>query len=40
MYLFNIFGDDIMMWNVMLVCLINVGEIMKFILWELEVYKR
>lgn len=39
-YLLNIFGDDIMMRNVMLVRSINAGETMKSILREQEVYKR
>lgn len=39
-YLLNIFGDDIMTRNVMLVRSINAGETMKSILREQEVYKR
>lgn len=39
-YLLNIFGDDIMKRNVMLVRSINAGETMKSILREQEVYKR
>lgn len=39
-YLLNIFGDDIMTRNVILVRSINAGETMKSILRELEVYKR
>lgn len=39
-YLLNIFGDDIMTRNVILVRSINAGETMKSILRELEEYKR